>query len=227
MKTTKNAINTKECDATRQAVDWEKQRGNMASVVHDEICPMLTFLMHDMFWIEKNSECRTIKTRASHCIDQLSVAMNRCKAVLLGMQHTAVDPSLSESLQCMIDNFHQIAGVVVSSEIDPDIDRLGNEQQSVVYRSVQEALSNAFKHAHAEHVHVSAKIILRQVHIRVVDDGIGLGYVELSPAFCIGLKMQKQRAIDMAGHFSIENNLNGKGTKMHLSFPLVSDLIYS
>lgn len=226
-KIAKNTINNKKHEATSHAKDWEKQRGNMASVVHDEICPMLTCLLHDMFWIEKNSDCKTIKTRASQCIDQLSIAMNRCKTVLLEMQPNDEGPNLSDSLQCMIDNFQQVAGVAVSSEIHRDIDQLENEQQSVVYRSVQEALSNALKHAHAKHVHVTAKIMLRQVHVHVVDDGIGLGCTELSPAFCIGLKMQKQRARDLAGHFSLQNNPNGKGTKMHLSFPLDSDLIYS
>ncbi|WP_194945628.1 sensor histidine kinase [Limnohabitans sp. DM1] len=212
-------------EAIRQN-NWENKTINIASVIHDEICPMLTYMLHDMYWIEKFSECSTVKTRANQCIDQLTNAMNRCRTILLDLPPNDEGPSLTESLDCMISNFKKISDITVSSEIDHLINQLGGEQQSVIYRSLQEALSNVSKHSHAKHVHVTAKIMLHQVQVRVEDDGIGLGSGDLSPAFCIGLKMQKQRAEDLAGHFCIQNNSNGVGTKIHLSFPIDSNLIY-
>lgn len=216
----------KEHVGVRHETDLEKQRGNMASVVHDEICPMLTYLLHDMYWIEKISESSTVKTRASQCIDQLTQAMNRCRTVLLDLRPNEDGPSLTESLNCMIGNFKQISGMAVSAAFHPDINQLGSGQQSVVYRSMQEALSNSLKHSHAKQVQVTAKIVNRQMQVRVIDDGIGLGCNELSPAFCIGLKMQKQRAEELSGDFSIQNNPNGMGTEMLLTFPVVTKLAY-
>lgn len=215
------------CDETSQAKKWDDRKVHMASVVHDEICPTLTFLLHDMYWIEKNADCRTVKTRANQCIDQLTNAMNRCRSVLLDLRPNDEGPSLSESLKSMIANFQQISDLAVSSKINPDINLLGREQQSAVYRSVQEALSNALKHSHAQHINVTAEINLPDVKICIEDDGVGLGCVELSPAFCIGIKVQKQRARDLDGHFSIENHPNGKGTKTQLIFPLNSNLMNS
>ncbi len=206
--------------------DKEKQKFDIASVIHDEICPILTFLLHDMYWIEKISECNTVKMRANQCIDQLTNAMNRCRTVLLDLLPNEEGPALSESLDGMFKKINLVSGIAVSSEIDSRINQLGAEQQSVIYRTVQEALSNVSKHSHAKHVHVTAKIILGEVQVRVVDDGIGLGCGDLSPAFCIGVKMQNQRAEDLAGHFSIQNNSNGEGTKILLSFPIESHLIY-
>jgi nitrate/nitrite-specific signal transduction histidine kinase len=207
--------------------DWEKNNVNITSLVHDEICPILTFMLHDMYWIEKNTECNTVKTRANHCIDQLTNAMNRCRTVLLDLQSNDEGPGLTESLDDMFKKINLISGIAVSSEIDAHINQLGSEQQSVVYRTLQEALSNVSKHSHAKHVHVTAKVMHRQVQLSVVDDGIGLGCSDLNPSFCIGLKMQNQRAKDLAGHFFIHNNSNGSGTKMQLTFPLESNFIYS
>ena len=203
----------------------EMQKFNIASLVHDEICPILTFLVHDIYWIEKNSKCSTVKTRANQCIDQLTNAMNRCRTVLLDLCPNDEGPDLTESLDFLFNKIKLISNIVVSSEIDPHINQLGDEHQSVVYRTVQEAMSNVSKHSHAQHVHVTAKVMHRQVQVRVVDDGIGLGWGDLNPSFCIGLKMQKQRAEDLAGNFSIQKNPNGVGTIMHLSFPLESNLI--
>jgi len=209
-----------------QDSDWGKQTFTIASMVHDEICPILTYLLHDIYWIEKNSECSTVKNRANQCIDQLTHAMNRCRTVLLDLRPDDEGPSLTESLDRMIRNFKMISGIAVCSEIDPHINQIGDEQQSMVYRAVQEALNNVSKHSHAKHVHITAGILLRQVQVVVVDDGIGLGSADLSPTFCIGLKIQKQRAEYLDGHFCIQDNSNGVGTKMSLTFPIDSNLIY-
>lgn len=207
-------------DKTSQHQDWAKQKINIASVVHDEICPTLTFLLHDMYWIEKISESSTVKTRANHCIDQLTNAMNKCRNVLLDLSPEEEGPSLTESLNGLISNFKINSGFEVTADIGDGINQLGIEQQSVVYRSVQEALTNVSKHAHAKRVTVTAKTMLNQMHVQVVDDGIGLAQGHVPPKFCYGLRIQKHRTQALGGHFSVERNSNGQGTNVHLTFPL-------
>jgi signal transduction histidine kinase len=202
----------------------EKQRADIASVVHDEICATLTVLLHDFYWIEKTSKANAIKSRANKCIDQLTNTMNSCRSVLMDLRPNEAGPSLTDSLACLIGNFKISSELHVSSEIGSDINQLTINQQSVVYRSVQEALTNITKHSQAKQVHVIAKIILRQMHVQVIDDGVGLVGGSLFPSFCFGLKLQKQRTEELGGHFSIQNNSNGMGTKLHLTFPLATAL---
>lgn len=203
--------------------DWEQQRDNIANIVHDEICPILNFLLHDIYWIEKNTENNAIKTRANHCIEQLTKAMSKCRNMLLDLQPNSEGPSLSECLECTINNFKTNSEFSVFSEIDPDINHLEVKQQIAIFRSIQEALSNVKKHSHAKHVSVKAKIMLRHIHIVVVDDGIGMEQAHAIPSFCLGMKFQKQQIQDLGGHFSVQKNSNGKGTKIHLTFPLNQD----
>lgn len=203
--------------------DLEQQRHNIANVVHDEICPILNFLLHDMYWIEKNTDNNGIKTRANHCIDQLTKAMSKCRNMLLDLQTHVEGPSLSECLEFTIDIFKTNSEFSVLSEIDPDINQLEAKQQTVIFRSIQEALNNVKKHSHAKHVSVKVKKMLRHMHIVVVDDGIGMEQAHAIPSFCLGLKFQKQQIQDLGGHFSVQKNSNGKGTKIHLTFPLNQD----
>lgn len=203
--------------------NWGKQRDNIANVVHDEICPLLNFLMHDIYWIEKSTDNNGIKTRANHCIDQLTKAMSKCRNVLLDLQPHGEGPNLSECLEYTIDKFKTNSEFSVISEIDPDINQLEVKQQIVIFRSIQEALNNVKKHSHAKHVSVKAKIMLSHMHIVVVDDGIGIDQGHATPSFCLGLKFQKQQIQDLGGHFSVQRNSNGKGTKIHLTFPLNQD----
>jgi len=200
--------------------DWEQQRDNIAKVVHDEICPILNFLLHDIYWIEKNTENNAIKTRANQCIDQLTKAMSTSRNMLLDLQPHGEGPSLSECLDYTIDNFKKNSEISVFSEIDPDINQLAVNQQIVIFRSIQEALSNVKKHSHAKQVSVKAKIMLSDVHVFVVDDGIGMEQAHATPSFCLGLKFQKQQSRELGGLFSVQKNSYGKGTKFHLKFPL-------
>jgi nitrate/nitrite-specific signal transduction histidine kinase len=207
-------------DQPNRLHDWEQQRDNIANVVHDDICPILYFLLHDIYWIEKNTENNAIKTRANHCIDELTKAMSKCRNVLLNLQPHGEGPSLSECLSYTIDNFKKNSEINVLSEIDPDINQLEVNQQIVIFRSIQEALSNVKKHSHAKHVSVEAKIMLSHVHVVVLDDGIGMEQAHATPSFCLGLKFQKQQSKELGGHFYVQKNSNGKGTKIHLTFPL-------
>jgi nitrate/nitrite-specific signal transduction histidine kinase len=207
-------------DLPSHQLDWGQQRDQIANVVHDEICPILNFLLHDIYWIEKNTENNAIKTRANYCIDELTKALSKCRNVLLNLQPHVGGPSLSECLECTIDNFKTNSEFSVFSEIDPDINQLEVNQQIVIFRSIQEALSNVKKHSHATNVSVRAKIMNHHAHVVVVDDGIGMEQAHATPSFCLGLKFQKQQSKELGGHFSVQKNLNGKGTKIHLTFPL-------
>jgi len=202
----------------------EKQRADISGVLHDEICSSLTALLHDMYWIEKNTKNNDVKNRSSKCIQQLTSTMSSCRSILLDLNPTDEGPSLADALDCLIDNFKLRSELLVISEISADINQLGIEQQSVVYRCVQEALTNITKHSNARQVNVIAKIILRQMHVQVVDDGIGLPEGHVFPSFCLGLNLQKKRTEELGGHFSIQSNSNGKGTKLHLTFPLEAQL---
>ena len=202
----------------------EKQRADISGVLHDEICSSLTALLHDMYWIEKNTKNNDVKNRSSKCIQQLTSTMSSCRSILLDLNPTDEGPSLADALDCLIDNFKLRSELLVISEIGADINQLGIEQQSVVYRCVQEALTNITKHSNARQVNVIAKIILRQMHVQVVDDGIGLPVGHVFPSFCLGLNLQKKRTEELGGHFSIQSNSNGKGTKLHLTFPLGAEL---
>lgn len=202
----------------------EKQRSDISGVLHDEVCSSLTALLHDLYWIEKNTQSKDVKNRSSQCIQQLTTTMSSCRNILLDLNPTDEGPSLTDALACLIGNFKVRSELLVNSEIGADINQLGIAQQNVVYRAVQEALTNITKHSHASQVQVIAKIIRRQMHVQVLDDGIGMPKEHVLPTFCLGLNLQKKRIEELGGHFSIQSNSNDKGTKLHLTFPLETQL---
>ncbi len=132
---------------------------------------------------------------------------------------------LAELLEEQLERFRRQAGVVATLELAPDWPEaaLAPGVRVQVLRIVQEALTNARKHAAAQHVHVSLALVEGQAHVVVADDGRGFHLSRLlSPDFQrYGLRTMRERAQAVGGTFRIES-LPGAGTRISVLVPLES-----
>lgn len=97
---------------------------------------------------------------------------------LLGMVRTGEDgavyaptPGLAD-LPRLVEDV-QTAGLPVALTVSPDARELPPGVELAAYRIVQEALTNARKHAHARHATVSLDVDAGTLHVTVTDDGTG------------------------------------------------------
>ena len=91
---------------------------------------------------------------------------------------------------------------------------LNDEQATSIYRIVQEAISNALKHAQAEYIRVRIENPTNDVLIvSVEDDGIGMPEPEWGVAweFHYGLVGMKERAMMIGADLRVKSNW-GEGT---------------
>ena len=94
--------------------------------------------------------------------------------------------------------------------------RLAPQIESTVYRIVQEALSNAVKHADAGNVDVQVVTSNGRVELMVHDDGAGFDPSEPSSGF--GLVGIRERAALVRGEVTIES-APGSGTTVRATLP--------
>jgi len=80
----------------------------------------------------------------------------------------------------------------------------------------KEALNNALKYAHAQHIVLSIQADSRFISVSLTDDGDG--FDEEKIRYGNGLKNMKARAARMGGHLEVSAAAN-KGTKILLQFP--------
>ena len=86
-------------------------------------------------------------------------------------------------------------------EIEPHIDddeQLGSDQANQLFRIVQEATTNALRHAQATHVKVTGCVFRGQYVLRVADNGIGPQPVRADAS---GLRNMRERASLVGGSF--------------------------
>ena len=79
----------------------------------------------------------------------------------------------------------------VEFDVDPDLNGLPAAVETALYRITCESLTNAVRHAHASHCHVSLHTEESHVALEVEDDGAGL--VPFSEPG-VGLRSMRERA---------------------------------
>ncbi|HSQ05293.1 MAG TPA: ATP-binding protein, partial [Burkholderiales bacterium] len=96
--------------------------------------------------------------------------------------------------------------------------RLAAELESLLFRIVQEALTNAAKHARAKNITIDLHTDDQQTALSICDDGVGfdpaaLGQDGKSPGH--GLLSMRERAEFAGGKFLIDSQ-PGKGTRIQV-----------
>jgi two-component system sensor histidine kinase UhpB len=111
-------------------------------------------------------------------------------------------------------------GPTVRRRLQPDLPPLPPDVELVVYRIVQESMTNALRHADATIVTVSLEADAEAVTASVTDDGMGMpSQLRRDTA---GIAGMRERALLVGGRLSI-NSRPGAGTEVRLVVPLAAE----
>ena len=113
-------------------------------------------------------------------------------------------------------NYH--LAVALSKPDDWDDDTLDPSSEVHLLRVIQEALTNARKHAHASHVQVMLTLTEHTGQVIVADDGQGFVPGEAEAGKHFGLQILRERMNDIGGTLEIRSVL-GQGTQVIVQVP--------
>lgn len=134
-----------------------------------------------------------------------------------------IEQGFSASLQQYLQRFSQTHQIQTKLEISPETpDGVFEPAVAVqLLRIIQEALTNARKHAHATHVRVSLAARDGTTEVTIADDGQGFdpGQVE-GDGF--GLRFMRERAQAVGGSLQV-HSAAGRGTSVLVQVPLRKD----
>jgi two-component system, NarL family, sensor histidine kinase DevS len=205
-------------DALRRAVaGQELERQRLARELHDETGQALTSIL---LGLSSLGETTDESARASiESLRELVVAtLQDVRRLAVELRPAALDDfGLAAALERLTDNFSEHTGIGVELESGLGDARLPSDLETVLYRVVQEALTNVVKHARAEHV----SIVLRRsdgvVTAVIEDDGRGLPDARSEGG--LGLVGMRERVALVKGRLRIESSANA-GTTLLVEVPL-------
>ena len=130
------------------------------------------------------------------------------------LEHTGLTATLRR--HCAdIERQHQ---VTVTFNPGDGLDSLDSDVALCLFRVVQEALTNAVRHARARTICVSLMTTAESVELNVVDDGVGFVASERTRSG-LGLRSIHERVRFMQGNVSVDSR-PGEGTKVLVRIPL-------
>jgi signal transduction histidine kinase len=174
---------------------------------------------------------------AVDCFQQApSVAQQAIEAARNMSRHSMVEARRSVwDLRCqlledgdLVSALAQIVGplvpheqIKVNTQIHGDPVRLSRPVEMNLLRIGQEAVANAVKHGHAQHVTIELRYALTSVCLAVTDDGQGFTTGQSSPIGHFGLLDMRERSQSMGTQLTVES-WPGRGSRIAVEVSLSS-----
>jgi signal transduction histidine kinase len=158
-----------------------------------------------------------VERAAEDAVDQLEEQIAELNRLINDLRPAALERlGLAGALQALAEESSARSGVEVEVKVELGEER-GGEEDRIVYRLVQEALTNVVKHANASHVSVAATEGDGAIRIVVRDDGDGFD-PEASTAGR-GLTGMRERIELLGGEIEVSSK-PGDGTEVAACVPL-------
>lgn len=126
---------------------------------------------------------------------------------------------LLASLNVELDRFKRLGYLDASLKITGDIIPINSASEIIIFRILQEFLSNVLKHARASKLFVHLDYKEKTLEISANDDGIGFDTSLKTDSS--GMETMMSRAVLINAEYKIISEI-GKGTQLYLSYPYKS-----
>ena len=182
-----NRVNSELMQSVFDAHDEERQV--IAHELHDEFGPHLFALRASAAVLAKKVGDDPAARAAVSVIDaQVEALQGQNRRILADLRPSALEElGLAEALGALVAHWRRVEpGVAVGLQIEPRVEAISERAGLMAYRFVQEAMTNAFRHAGATQIDVwlgfeaavdapsPRDLALAGLVIRVADDGYGL-----------------------------------------------------
>lgn len=221
--TAASAANRRSQALSRRLLEvQELERRHLARELHDEIGQALTGLkmmieIADRLPPEQDAERHARMAGAVKILDTLTL---RVSELSLNLRPSILDDlGLLTALAWHINRFSAQTGIKIDFRYSGIDRRFAPAIETVVYRTVQEGLTNIARHAGVLHARVQLLAEHRILIVQIEDQGRGMPPVDWNAASSIGLSGMRERVI-LAGGVLTLRSAPGHGTSLLIELPI-------
>ena len=214
----------RELSARERLKAAEAERSRWARELHDETLQGLAGLHVLLASAARALTPDLLREHVRQAQDQIADEMEKLRGLISELRPAALDElGLEASVRDLAERVQLVYGVRVQTcfELPPSAVHPASEIETAAYRIVQEALTNAARHADASLVVVELTRRDDSLEIRVTDDGRGFHAGLENAGF--GLRGMRERVDLLDGRLSIALREQG-GTEVLATLPLARQL---
>lgn len=193
----------------------EKEKNELGRELHDNIGQVLATVKMYLGML------RSGKTLQENLVEKSYEYVTNVIEELRKLSHSLVAPSLNDNdslkkvLTELVDDINSFQRLRVQLFFDEKLNKMDidKNKELMIYRVLQEQLSNIIKHADADEVKITLKIAKDKLHLTIADNGVG--FEPSATQEGIGLKNIKSRVEHYSGSMSIVS-APGKGCTLEI-----------
>jgi signal transduction histidine kinase len=205
-----------------QAQDDERRR--IARELHDTTGQVLAALRMNLSGMQPNSSLEN-SIKFSECIELIESASAEIRNLSYLLHPPMMDElGLRAAVTEYAQGFESRSGLKICVEVSGDVGRLEGNREIVLFRVIQESLSNAHRHSGSSTVTIRIMREQQDVVTEIVDQGRGMERGDDGKFKSgVGLKGMEERLRPFDGTFSVESSV--AGTRVRVVLPNASSVV--
>lgn len=199
----------------------EQERKDIAFEVHDELGQELTALKLDIAWIAtKLPDIEPkIKAKITEMKQLLDTTIDRVGNISTKLRPDILDNfGIIAAIEWATDEFRKRSGIQCELVIDPEEINIPGNIATVIFRILQETLTNIIRHSHATHAEVLFSEKPDCYELDVIDNGVGITQEQINAPKSFGLFAMNERAKTVGGTLKIMGS-EESGTEIDVIIP--------
>lgn len=187
----------------------DQERRRIARELHDSLGQEITAakMVADGIRLRpaesKDSAAEEVSALLDHALQQVRSISYLLHPPLLDVA------GLRSALKEYVKGFAERSGILTLIDVQPpEFPRLAPDLETTVFRIVQEALTNVFRHSGARNSSVSVLLLEGQISLKILDDGKGMPHFSgrsSAGAVGVGLEGMRQRAKEFGGELRVSD----------------------
>jgi signal transduction histidine kinase/ligand-binding sensor domain-containing protein len=209
--------------ARRLEAAEEEARSRLSRELHDEFSQTLTAAKINLQILRSKATDAAVVQRLDDSVEMMDRMIGQARDIARGLRPPLLDdvglvPALEDHLRAA----SRRSGVRIDFEAAPGVASVPPSLNTTVFRVVQEAVSNALRHADARTIRVVLRDESDALHLEIEDDGIGFDTVAALQHFRrgerLGLLGMSERVRAAGGKIDLRSR-PGNGCRISVRLP--------
>ncbi len=201
----------------------DEERRKIARELHDSAGQYLAAVSMALARIQ--DDAKDLSVPLARKLDEAVDVTKQCISEIRTMSQLLHPPLLEElglasAVRCYVDGFAARSGIRIEIKVPDEVGRLGEDVELVLFRVLQESLTNIHRHSGSKTAIVKLGADSQQAWLEVEDHGKGKADAVGAFQPGIGLTGMRERVKDLAGVLEIQSGQNG--TRVKAALPLIA-----
>ena len=200
----------------------EDEKSKIALNLHDDFGQRLTALNIDLAWLKSRMGVQS--TGVKNKLEEMSLMINESIESIREMSSFLRPAILYElgliaAFEWQLKKFEKQSGIKCHFNWKPKEFQIEDDLSLILYRILQESLTNILRHSEASEVEIDLGITKKNITLTINDNGKGIEKEKINSPESMGITGIIERIRSVNGNISIKG-IKDKGTVLEISIPL-------